>query len=274
MESMIGSIYSILSYSNAVNECEISKIEKWINQYSFPDIEHKINGSTKNAIHINKDQLKKWQQKGYTIFIKETFKEMYDNDLSNEKFESHDRDHLLKETGDCFVPIELECINHNEEFSILTHHKSNLFIKPYSRPILTLGVVVKQSNKNKYFVCIQQRCDSLRLGLTEERPFLFLPLEICERKFSIIHKEGENYLKFRVLSDNCFYLTSFFFRQNHKGVVLANCLLDDFYFKDIHSQSFKWVLDLKFSQAQKIANNFSSKLSRVGLDESEWLRRS
>ena len=36
---------------------------------------------------------------------------------------------------------------------------------------------------------------------------------------------------------------------------------------------FQWVLDLKEAHAQRIANNFAAQLSRVGLDESEWLRR-
>ncbi len=33
------------------------------------------------------------------------------------------------------------------------------------------------------------------------------------------------------------------------------------------------MADLNDAQAQRVANNYASQLSRVGLDESEWLRR-
>lgn len=36
---------------------------------------------------------------------------------------------------------------------------------------------------------------------------------------------------------------------------------------------FKWISELKNDHAQRISNDFAAKLSRVGLDESEWLRR-
>lgn len=39
-------------------------------------------------------------------------------------------------------------------------------------------------------------------------------------------------------------------------------------------EMFQWVFDLKDADAQKVANHFAAQLARVGLDESEWLRRS
>ncbi len=36
---------------------------------------------------------------------------------------------------------------------------------------------------------------------------------------------------------------------------------------------FQWILELKEAHAQRIVNNFAAQLSRVGLAESEWLRR-
>lgn len=44
-------------------------------------------------------------------------------------------------------------------------------------------------------------------------------------------------------------------------------------FNDKIDENYIWLFDLKDSHAQRIAQNYASKLARVGLDESEWLRR-
>jgi hypothetical protein len=36
---------------------------------------------------------------------------------------------------------------------------------------------------------------------------------------------------------------------------------------------FRWVAQMKFPQAQRIAQHLASEAARVGLTESEWLRR-
>jgi hypothetical protein len=45
-------------------------------------------------------------------------------------------------------------------------------------------------------------------------------------------------------------------------------------FTSVDGIEFEWLCDLKSNHAQRIVNDFSAYLSRVGLDESEWLRRS
>ncbi len=44
------------------------------------------------------------------------------------------------------------------------------------------------------------------------------------------------------------------------------------YFTDINDARYKWVAELRLEHAQRIANKFAFNLSRIGLDESEWLR--
>jgi hypothetical protein len=41
-----------------------------------------------------------------------------------------------------------------------------------------------------------------------------------------------------------------------------------------YRRRFRWIADLKYEQAQRDISGFASYISRVGLDESEWLRRS
>ena len=56
-------------------------------------------------------------------------------------------------------------------------------------------------------------------------------------------------------------------------LIIAKEVNELFYFESLHGEKFLWLSDLKDAHAQRIANNFAAKLSRVGLDESEWLRR-
>ena len=44
-------------------------------------------------------------------------------------------------------------------------------------------------------------------------------------------------------------------------------------FKSTVRKDLKFIVELKNAQSQRIANEFASNLSRIGLDESEWLRR-
>ena len=44
--------------------------------------------------------------------------------------------------------------------------------------------------------------------------------------------------------------------------------------KSTKGPSFEWVAQLKDEHAQRIANEFAGSFSRVGVNESEWVRRS
>ena len=46
-----------------------------------------------------------------------------------------------------------------------------------------------------------------------------------------------------------------------------------FEFTDICDNQYKWRGELKAEYAQRIAQDFGGTLSRVAIDESEWLRR-
>jgi len=56
---------------------------------------------------------------------------------------------------------------------------------------------------------------------------------------------------------------------------------DEWYFQSIDPTSkkdntpkqYRWIADLKTEHAQRVANDYSFQISRVGLMESEWLRR-
>ena len=57
------------------------------------------------------------------------------------------------------------------------------------------------------------------------------------------------------------------------GSIQADQEIDgSFVFTSSHNDRYKWIVDIKSLHAQRIVNNYCAQLSRVGLNESEWLR--
>lgn len=161
----------------------------------------------------------------------------------------------------------------DKDFAILTHHK-NVFLSKTSQPKLSLGTLIKSSLYDKYFLCIQQRCDSVRISHEEQRKFLFLPLEVSDSKFNFITNDGIKLF----YAKKSYNLRTLKFIPNENGSVYGVLKGDDYVFNqmyDSHSdEQFVWIMELKDLHAQRIVSDYASSLSRVGLDESEWLRRS
>lgn len=165
----------------------------------------------------------------------------------------------------------------DKEFARITHQK-NIFLPNETNPVLGLGSVLKSTlDENQYYICIQQRCDSVRIPQGGDRKFLFIPLlKIEDGKFNLLTSEG-----YKLKLDNSSYSlkTIKFGCDNNEGIIKATkeAELGNYIFKQIYEgddvEQFEWVFDLKDLHSQRIVDSYSSKLSRVGLDESEWLRR-
>lgn len=188
---------------------------------------------------------------------------------------------ILKNGSSLFQHIEKDPHQSNLKFAKLTHHK-NLFRPLSIRPYLTLGTIVRLKQDKKdyieyyYYLCIQQRCDSSRITNSERR-FLFLPLSSKGKKGD--HRiiiNSQLHLSIKVSSYDI--KTIRFFANPDKKIVEAISIKDKithekrYVFKSIYNEEYEWVLDLKEAHAQRIVNEYCATLSRVGLDESEWLR--
>ena len=270
--TLTSSIKAVISYSNITRGLHIEHIENCIDQQGYEEKEIVIFKKS-NKVVITNDERKAWQREGYKKFIPSILKKNQKNPLNEKQLEEYERyEKLFNNALDVFMSDNKKDIN--EEFAILTHHKSNL-LQPSYLPQLTLGTVVRSISQGNYWFCIQQRCDSVRLKEDETRTFLFLPLTETEKRFDIIYQNSsKDYIRLQVKNKNCFELKTILFRQTLNGIVSAEKQEDNFLFQDAAGNSFEWILDLKESHAQKIVNEFAAALSRVGLDESEWLRRS
>lgn len=170
---------------------------------------------------------------------------------------------LQSHTIELFAYDGIDVNKSNVDFAILTHHK-NIFQPAIGAPILTLGTVIK--SVDKYYVCIQQRCDSVRIK--EERRFLFLPLEEKGEYPLIVNNE----LKLFPNKSSFAIKTVKFKPKEGATIIQASKKEDKYVFYSSYGETYEWVVDLKEMQAQRILNSYCAQLSRVGLNESEWLR--
>ncbi|WP_421895015.1 response regulator receiver domain [Marinoscillum sp.] len=183
-----------------------------------------------------------------------------------------------------FLPEDSDIDEVDQEFAKLTHHK-NLFKPKSYEPKLTLGTVVKGLKTGNYWVCIQQRCDSVRLEKAQTRRFLFLPLRKAQtgmgHRFDFLTPDNT---KLRLVNKSYELRTIKFIDHNGDGFVKAKFdgstyIFEPEYYtsakkpKAYTEETFEWLFDLKDLHAQRIAHSFAAQISRVGLDETEWLRR-
>lgn len=260
-------ISDLLHYSSISHKIQNELIDIWIDS-NINDEQFTVNGKNfqrtkvllKTLIHSEKENL---EERFDDVFngssLSKSDKKIYRESKSTELF-------LNNAHQDKKDKI-------NSDFAILTHHKS-LFLPINTAPKLTLGTIIRSTtNQDNYYVCIQQRCDSVRLKKDEKRKFLFLPLIKSDNdKFHIITPDGT---KLR-LNKKSYSIKTIKFKCNcEEGEVKGTKSKDGkFTFKEIYEQgdTFEWVLDLKDLHSQRIVADYVASLSRIGLDESEWLR--
>lgn len=260
-------ISDLLHYSSISYKIQNELIDIWIDS-NINDEEFTVSGKNfqrtkdllKTLIHSEKENLEeRFDDFFYGSSLSKRDKKIYRESKSTELFLNN--------------AYQDEKDKINSEFARLTHYKS-LFLPINTAPKLTLGTIIRSTtNQDNYYVCIQQRCDSVRLKKDEERKFLFLPLTKTDNdKFNIITPDGT---KLR-LNKKSYSIKTIKFRCNcEQGEVRGTKSEDgNFTFNEIYEQgdTFEWVLDLKDLHSQRIVTNYIASLSRIGLDESEWLR--
>ena len=140
------------------------------------------------------------------------------------------------------------------------------------KPYITLGTIIK--NGENYFVCIIPRCDAVRKKQGEHN-YPFLKLKEAQDKFSLVVKD-QSYKKFKIIDKP----EELIMIKLKKDSADPNTPLyaDELKFIGINEAGneiqYTWIAELKREKAQAILNKFAAKLSRVGYNESEYLRRS
>ena len=143
-------------------------------------------------------------------------------------------------------------------------------------PTLRLGSVVTANpdGDERHLICMRPRCDCVRLE--EETSFFFLPLvEPRKAKEQLVVRLGNEFKRLGIGLDPVGWVRQQFKPLEGKGAVIATKEGPDgaFVFMDTSNERYTWQGELKAEHAQRIAQTFTTTLSRVAVDESEWLRR-
>lgn len=161
------------------------------------------------------------------------------------------------------------------EFARLTSLRSQ-YDEP--RPVLRLGSIVatQESGISLYFLCIQPLCDSVRLNKSQKFSFLKLKERTVEDglPFDIVVTDQGAHKRFYV-SRKAYDIRVVDMKPDRSSKsVRAERTNNSWLFQRNGSGShLRWLADLKPDFAYRIVNQFVGDTARVGLTESEWLRR-
>lgn len=142
-------------------------------------------------------------------------------------------------------------------------------------PILQAGTLVKKENTENYFLCVQPPCDCVRIE-ESGRTFLFAPVSVVtsQKKFDFVFIDNsDNVIYFK--KDKKIYRmkTIIFSPKSGENSIFAYREDGDIYFKDDENGKFIFILQLKDVHALREIHEYASNLARIGLTESDWLRR-
>lgn len=140
----------------------------------------------------------------------------------------------------------------------------------YDRPerFLSLGTIVR-ANNGTYHLCVQPICDSLRIDGRKRYPFV--PLTAVSSQFNYVVEDDGNTVRL-CLSHTPSEIRHWTFRadQQVRAVVAKG---DPPVFVTTSGAEFRWIAQLNEGHAQRAAQELGVQQSRIGLAESDWLRR-
>ena len=141
----------------------------------------------------------------------------------------------------------------------------------YDRPdrVLSIGTIVREEATGEYLLCIQPACDSLRIK--DEGRFPFVPLAIGGSSFDYVVRDAEETVYLRLSRKPSEIIHHIFEADAEALAVVARGEPPSF--TTTSSEQFRWVAQLNEGHAQRAAHEIGVEQSRVGLAESDWLRR-
>lgn len=266
---------SIIRYKNLNRFLDDSKINLWLENNVVEGTKpfYKTNGEEDSVKYkINKDVLLELLKSNPDVKQKYCESLISDN---GQAISAGKVDLLMKKYATTLFADADKIDDINKNFAKLCYHRSAIF-SPCHLPFLSLGTVVKSTSSNGgYYICIQQRCDSVRIGENESRRFLFISLvQIDDGSFNFLTPDG---IKLKI--DKSTYSLKTIKFKGVSGLALAKLdsnskkYFEPAYFSNEHPERFEFIIELKELYAQRIVEEYSSSLSRVGLDEPEWVRR-
>ena len=141
-----------------------------------------------------------------------------------------------------------------------------------------MGTVVIQTGSDEpaTLLCITPRCDGVRL--TEKTRFLFVPLTDAKPNTPqiVVPVDDDQHRRMTIPLNPSQWRSVDFVPDSDRQCVLAhrNGTEQPFIFKDARGSEYRWAGELKAESAQSIAQAIAVRMSRIPLNQSEWIRRS
>jgi len=145
-----------------------------------------------------------------------------------------------------------------------------------SAPYLTTGVVLQQQKDKSLWVCIQPKCDSVRLELKSSK-FPLLPILPGVGGKSTLpklrDKDTEKFCHILIHPQNCRSI-EFKSATVDKSQIYPMRIKGEWIYLSTEKHRFQFIAELKDEVAQNVLNDFAATTARVGTNPSEWLRKS
>ena len=148
---------------------------------------------------------------------------------------------------------------------------------PGQPPRLTMGAILykKKDERRQYLLCLQPKCDSIRLD--DASGFPLIPLEPVQDgdRFRLVVETGKDEWERLDITPkpSALIVPSFRPGSNPPGEVLASREESGrFYFEDVNEDRYWWIAEMKDEHALRVAGEVASALARPGVDDAEWLR--
>ena len=163
----------------------------------------------------------------------------------------------------------------NYRFASLMQNK-NVYRK--DPPFLTLGTVLRLDSEGKYLLCLQPKCDSVRLKGETPFPLLALVSRKESEQFDLVMLDGKDsdgidkWVCLEVQPKTQNLVLPEFEPDPDTRVVWATTQGGQHLFSDTKGLLYRWVGTMKDEHALRVVGRFASNLARPGPNDSEWLR--
>lgn len=275
---IVSEIHSVLENEDLSKHVSPSLIEKWLDNFihtSDPPLHKRMKiKSKKDAKTAMLELISKGlrhenashNHKAWDNFLKP----IKDNDGDIRKMKK-----ALNQLSNIITPDNASGLRYDRELALLMSIRSRYQTPP---PVLKLGTVVAEDNNGtvSYLLCVQPLCDSVRID-SGGREFTFLKMPLTNGKyFGYIVKDKEQIVELRI-NMRPHDAIKIKFKPGSLKMICAVKHCEEWIFEYNGTKSvrkkLRWIADLKADYAQRVANDYAREISRVGLTESEWLRR-
>ena len=189
---------------------------------------------------------------------------------------------LRKQAAEPFAKDSEAALRSNRHFAALLRLKTRYPGRPPRLSIGSLLLSTREDGEDHYFLCLQPKCDSVRLPASTGFPLIpLIPLEGVEVKaqgtsLRLVLETGKDQWKDFGIKPKPSELCIRFFKptSDPPGEVVATGMQDgSFFFEDEEGQKYRWMAEMKDEHALGIAGEVASALARPGPNDAEWLRK-